>query len=165
MEPPSRRMLLTGTAALLVVVAATVGYAIFFDDDSTEVTVENQHTDTYQVTVVQNSANSVTDMAFRVTTDEGTQQFVGLRDIALNPGYQNTTLHNADHSTQITVTPGENLTTTLEEWDHSEATAYIVETPAGESLYADAIHCSEGDHSFYLRIKPDGTFLSSSQCR
>lgn len=158
-------MLITGTVVFLAVVVATTGYAIAVDDEPTKVTVENQHTDTYQVTVVQNSVDSVTDMSFRVTTDEGTQQFVGLGDVALNRGYQNTTLFDAERSTQITVTPGENLTTTLEEWSHGEATAYIVETPNGESLYADAIHCDGGDHSFYLLVNPDGTFQSSSQCR
>lgn len=164
MELPSRRVLITGTAVFLAVVVATTGYAITVDDEPIKVTVENQHTDTHQVTVVQNSADSVTDMAFRVTTDEGTTQYVGLGDLAFNPGYQNTTLFDAERSTQITVTPGENTTITLDGWE-DEATAYIVETPDGESLYADAVHCEGGDHSFYLKVNSDGTFLSSTQCK
>lgn len=161
---PSRRVLIGGAAVFLAVVVAATGYAVAVDDEPTEVTVENQHSDTYQLTVVQNSAASVTDMVFRVTTDEGTQQYVGLGDLALNPGYQNTTLFNAERSTQITVSPGENATITLDGWE-GETTAYIVETPAGESLYADAVHCEGGDHSFYLQVNSDGTFLSSTQCR
>lgn len=165
METSSRRVLVIGVAVLLAVLVATAGYAIAFDDQPTEVTVENRHNATYQVTAFQNSADSVLDMEFAFTTDGGTQRYGGFDDISTSRGYQNTTLLDAERSTQITVTAGENATETLAAWSDGETTVYILETPDGELRYADGIHCESGDHTFYQRVEPDGSVLSSSQCR
>jgi hypothetical protein len=165
MQTPSRRLLTVGVAALLVVVIAAAGYVNVSNDQPTELTVENQRNATYQLTVFQNSADSRADMGFAFTTDDGTQQYGGLDDIETSPRYQNTTLVDAERSTQITVTAGENATETLEAWNNGEATAYIVETPEEELLYAEGIHCDGGDHTFYLQFRADGSILSSSQCR
>lgn len=165
MQTPSRRVLTVGVAVLLIMVVASAGYALAANDQPTELTVENQRNATYQVTAFQTSQNSLDSMEFEFTTTDGTQGYGSLAEVSSSTGYQNTTLLNAERLTRFTVTAGENVTKTLDGWSDRGATAYIVETPEGELLYADGTYCEGGNHTYYLRLRDDSSILSSSHCR
>lgn len=162
MTQPFRRAGLAVAVALLIMLVAGGVYMATSGESSTEVTVDNQNDAEYQINVMRSSKDDIMDVGFNVTTSNGTWRYAGFDDINTNPNYRDVKLVNSSESTNITISPRENLTMTLDNWQ-SGSTFYLVEGPEGEVVYVDGTYC-DGTHNFYLQIKSDGEFMSSTSC-
>ncbi|RQH00855.1 hypothetical protein [Natrarchaeobius oligotrophus] len=125
-------MVSRGFAILLVgvlLVASLFAVAVATGSDRPVVTIENDVDDEQHVTVY-----TVADLDeagylnFEVTTADGDRRLATLDDLVWPGEYRNVTPVDDVHAQEITVGPGENVTTSVEDWSRGDVTVYVVET-------------------------------------
>ncbi|MCW8171920.1 hypothetical protein [Natrialba swarupiae] len=123
----SRRLAVLLSAVALAAVVVGIGAATGTPEPI--LTIENENDVEYHVT-----AYTVEDMDeagylnFEVTTEDGDQRILSFADLVW-PNYERnvTLVDDGVESHEVTVEPGENVTTTVDGWEHGEQTIYIVE--------------------------------------
>ena len=136
-------------SALLVVllVAALGGCTALSGGGPPTATVENRDDVSYRVTAYAvPDVQRPTDVTFRATTEDGDRRSIDAGALQSGAAYRNVTVVDEARSQQFTVPPNGNASTTIDVWNRSTATVYVVETTDGnESLVGgEVVICERG---------------------
>lgn len=155
-------------ALLVVVLVATLaGCSVLSVGGPPTVTVENQDDATYRVTAYAvPDVDRPSDLTFRATTEAGDRRSIDAGALQSGAPYRNVTVAGAARNQRFTVSPRSTISTTIDVWNASTATVYIVETTDGnESLVgSEIITCKRGGQEHSLTIADGFKKRASSTC-
>jgi hypothetical protein len=156
-------------SALLVVllVAALGGCTALSGGGPPTATVENRDDATYRVTAYAvPDVEHPTDVTFRATTADGDRRSVDAAALQSGAAYRNVTVVDEARSQQFTVPPNGNASATIDVWNGSTATVYVVETIDGnESLVGgEVVTCERGGQEHRLTVVDGAKKRTSSTC-
>ncbi|GAA5433941.1 hypothetical protein [Haloarcula japonica] len=162
----SRRMiaLLLGSALVL----GYVQYDTVFGSVQPTLTVENNDTTAYQLSAYTvESSEQAMYMNFEVTTRDGERRLKTLSQLVWPDGDRNVTF--ADDGVpiqQITVAPGETVTTTIDGWARGDVTVYLGEKISDNEthVYTRMRTCPRTGQKHSVTFKEDGGISGSSLC-
>ncbi|MFU1783770.1 hypothetical protein ACM16X_20605 [Haloarcula japonica] len=162
----SRRMiaLLLGSALVL----GYVQYDTVFGSVQPTLTVENNDTTAYQLSAYTvESSEQAMYMNFEVTTRDGERRLKTLSQLVWPDGDRNVTF--ADDGVpiqQITVAPGETVTTTIDGWARGDVTVYLGEkiSDTETHVYTRIRTCPRTGQKHSVTFKEDGGISGSSLC-
>ena len=154
---------------VLLGLALVSGYAMYdtvSGPSQPKLTVENNDTTTYQVSsYTVESREQAMYMNFEVTTKDGEHRLKTLSQLVWTDWDRNMTLADDGIPTQqITVAPGEKMTTTIDGWERGDVTVYLVEKiDDNETHVSTRIQtCPRTGQEHSLTFKEDGTSGSST---
>lgn len=155
--------------ALLVVllVATLAGCSALSGGNPPTVTVENQDNATYRITAYAVSdVDRPSDVRFRATTEDGDRRSIDAGSLQSGSPYWNVTVAGPARSQQFTVSPHATISTTIDVWNASTATVYIIEaTDENESLVGgEIVTCQRGGQEHSLTIADGFKKRASSTC-
>jgi|GEM_PF-1230512 len=149
-------LLLTG---LVVLSGLSVAAGAVIDAPPT-LTVENERNTTHEVTAYTIAqSESPMQLNFAVTADDGDRRLVTLEQLYWPGEFRNVTL--ADQgipAQQVTVDPGENVTTTIDAWTPGNVTIYIAQDLGAnrEHVHTRIVSCTEREQNHRITLKDDG---------
>ncbi|KAA9400974.1 hypothetical protein ACNO8S_19735 (plasmid) [Haloarcula sp. KBTZ06] len=157
------------TIALLLGSALVIGY-VQYDTVSgpfkPTLTVENNDTTAYQLSAYTvESREQAMYLNFEVTTRDGEHRLKTLSQLIWPDGDRNVTLADDGVPTQqITVAPGETVTTTIDGWTRGDVTVYLGEKVAdnGTHVYTRIRTCPRTGQEHSLTFEEAGTSGSAT---
>lgn len=150
--------------ALLSGLSVAAGAVI---DAPPTLTVENEDDTPYRVTAyTDENRHTALHMNFAVTTADGERRLATLSQLIWPEGFQNVTLVDDDIPIQqVTVDPGEEVTTTIDGWTPGNVTVYVVEDIGNNETHVqtELKTCTERQQEHSLTFE-DGGASGSSVC-
>ena len=152
-------------ALSLVVLAVTAG-CMAFGESSADVTVENEDSTTYQMSVyVFAEPVGAGNVTFQVTNSTGTRKTVGLVQLGTEGPYYNLSIDEKWNATEqhVSVPANETTTASFTGWESGETVLYVFEGPDGRVVRNDFAECSADSlsHTFVFSDGPENGYRMS----
>lgn len=157
------------TIALLVGLALLGGLSVAAGeviDAPPTLTVANEDDTPYRVTAyTAEDTRAALHANFAVTTEDGERRLATLSQLIWPEGFRNVTLVDDGVPTQqITVAPGEEVTTTIDGWTPGNVTVYVVEDLGDNETHVqtELKTCTERQQEHSLTFEDSGASGSST---
>lgn len=159
------------TIALLLGLALVNGYILYdtaAGPSQPTLTVENNDTTAYHVSAYTvDSREEAMYMNFAVTTRDGEHRLKTLSQLVWPDSDRNVTLADDGIPTQqITVAPGETVTTSIDGWTRGDVTVYLGEMTGDNEthVYTRIRTCPRTGQEHSVTFKKDGGISGGSIC-
>ncbi|AGB32141.1 hypothetical protein C488_07587 [Natrinema pellirubrum DSM 15624] len=161
----ARRRTIALLAGLVLLSGLSVVGGAMIDAPPT-LTVENDDNTTYRVTAyTAENRETALLMNFAVTTEDGERRLTMLSQLVWPEGFRNATLVDDGIPTQqITVEPGDEVTTTVDGWTPGNVTVYLVEDLDDNETHVQTTikSCTRRQQEHSLTLEEDGAAGSST---
>lgn len=152
----------------VVLVGSLVGWVVLSPADSPTLTVENQDSTQYQLTVYAvPNVDGLNDLTFKATTKNGARHTVPFGYLQSGAPFRNVTLvEEAARSQQHLIPASGNFSITVGIWNPGMMTVYVIETTDGtKSLVGLKVDfCKSGGQKLRITISNGFVPQSSSTC-